>query len=443
MILEYADRGSLRQLYQNYGKFSEFEAVYCLKQALLGLKYLHDHGIAHRDIKCANLLLNNKGIIKLADFGSSKRFNSATKSITNGLKGTPNWMAPEVIRGEVSTDGWIRADIWSIGCTICEMITANIPFHEYDNTMTAMFRIAHGEVPSIQDNSISSELNNLIVSCCSLEPDSRPTTSELVVKTISNSSINESGERDQFLRILSNQDSLITSTATTNEPSEEQASDTPEVDDNYADEMFDVYSDTCEDGDINSDLDSYKSIEIIKPKLSTKSPIKSSDASHKENAFTQASEDLPISPITINAYLSPRPIASRPLAPLSSEKYTLSKSIAPPNMQPISFDFHTLRNTKQMSRIPPLKLNKVTTLKLTTSLNRESKPSTGRNCNEKKNLQTKGSTKLRCKSAGVITLASIDSTQLSSQQQSKRKIKSAPVMVSKSTNLLPINTKKQ
>ncbi len=438
MILEYADRGSLRQLYQNYGKFSEFEVVYCMRQALLGLKYLHDHGIAHRDIKCANLLLNNHGIIKLADFGSSKRFNSIAKSITNGLKGTPNWMAPEVIRGEASTDGWIRADIWSIGCTICEMITANIPFHEYDNSMTAMFRIAHGEVPSIQNHTISNELNTIMLSCCSLQPTNRPSTSELIAQSIFNTFISD--DTAKFLEIISNKTDL--STNTTANATDEPATDAPNIDDDYADEMFDVYSDNCNEDDANSDLNSYKSIEIIRPKLSTKSPNKSSNLSQKENLFLQAPESLSTSPlITMNAYLSPRPLANRPLAPLSSEKTILSKNIMP-NMQPISLNLHTLHDAKQASQIPPLKLNKVTKLKLSTSLNRETKPSTGRNGNEKRNVPSKVSSKLRCRSAGVITLASIDSSQLSAQQ-SKRKIKSAPIVVSKSTNLLPINTQKQ
>lgn len=444
MILEYADRGSLRQIYQNYGKFSEFEVVYCIRQALLGLKYLHDHGIAHRDIKCANLLLNNNGIVQLADFGSSKRFNSITKSITNGLKGTPNWMAPEVIRGEAITDGWIRADIWSIGCTICEMITGSIPFHEYDNTMTAMFRIAHGEVPSIHNNTISSELNALMLSCCSLDPDCRPTASELTILTIFKVS-NENDEREKFLE-------LISAKATDVAPitGVMPATVTPNGDDDYADEMFDVYSDDCNDDDLNSDLNSYKSVEIIRPKLSATSPNKVINSSQKENLFYQSengqSMDLVMqgSPvITINAFLSPRPLVNRPLAPLTSEKAILSKTIAP-NTQPISLNFYTLQDQQQGSQIPPLKLNKVTKLKLTTSLNRETKPSTGRQGNEKKAVQPKNSGKLRCKSAGVITLASIDSSQLSThKQQSKRKIKSAPLIVSKSTNLLPINTTKK
>jgi serine/threonine protein kinase len=94
ILLEYADRGSLRQFYQKNGRLSEHLVVYCLAQILSGLFYLHSTGIAHRDIKCANCLLLSSGSVKLADFGASKKFES--ESIVSGLKGTPHWMAPEV-----------------------------------------------------------------------------------------------------------------------------------------------------------------------------------------------------------------------------------------------------------------------------------------------------------------------------------------------------------
>jgi serine/threonine protein kinase len=84
----------VRQFYYKFGRLSEIESAYCLKQILNGLNYLHSNGFAHRDIKCANCLLFDNGVVKLADFGASKRFES--ESIVSGLKGTPNWMAPEV-----------------------------------------------------------------------------------------------------------------------------------------------------------------------------------------------------------------------------------------------------------------------------------------------------------------------------------------------------------
>ena len=85
IFLEYADRGSLRQYYQKRGALKERQTAYCTRQILEGLRYLHANGIAHRDIKGANVLLTKKGIMKLADFGASKRFDMV--SIVSGLKG--------------------------------------------------------------------------------------------------------------------------------------------------------------------------------------------------------------------------------------------------------------------------------------------------------------------------------------------------------------------
>ena len=177
IFLEYADRGSLRQFYQRRGPLTEPQVANCTRQILEGLVYLHGNGIAHRDIKCANCLLTKGGVIKLADFGASKRYEC--ESVVSGLKGTPHWMAPEVIRGTQMTTGWIKADVWSLGCTVVEMLTAKLPFSNYDNPMTAMYHIANGEAPSAKDVAFSSDLGALVSACCSADPMQRPDAESL------------------------------------------------------------------------------------------------------------------------------------------------------------------------------------------------------------------------------------------------------------------------
>ena len=186
IFLEYADRGSLRQYYQNKGPLTEPQISYCLHGILAGLGYLHNNGIAHRDIKCANCLLCSDGVVKLADFGASKRFESV--SLVSGLKGTPHWMAPEVIKGTQMTTGWMKADVWSLGCTVVEMFTAKVPYAEYENPMTAMYKIASGEIPSlkpssIQPNKASEGLISFIHICCAVDPTQRPAVEELQLQT--------------------------------------------------------------------------------------------------------------------------------------------------------------------------------------------------------------------------------------------------------------------
>eukprot|EP01034_Spumella_vulgaris_P022489 gene22489-28617_t len=139
------------------------------------------------------------GAIKLADFGASKRIES--ESIVSGLKGTPHWMAPEVIKGTQMSTGWIKADVWSLGCTVVELFTGRVPYAEYDNPMTAMYKIASGEIPQLKqrrtvpggrvlsveemvavdaESSPSEALLSFVRLCCAVDPEDRPSVEELL-----------------------------------------------------------------------------------------------------------------------------------------------------------------------------------------------------------------------------------------------------------------------
>ena len=130
IFLEFVPGGSLACLLAKFGAFHEGVIRMYTRQLLLGLHYLHQHRHMHRDIKGANILLDHHGTVKLADFGASKKIESLVtlhgeaSAHYKSVKGTPFWMAPEVIRQE----GHGRpADIWSIGCTVIEMATARPP----------------------------------------------------------------------------------------------------------------------------------------------------------------------------------------------------------------------------------------------------------------------------------------------------------------------------
>lgn len=101
IFMEYVVGGSMRSYIQSNGNLTNKYAEKCLYHILLGLKYLHDENIIHRDLKAANVLKATDGTIKIADFGASKRFDTL-RSITgvNTVVGTPYWMSPEVIRAQ-------------------------------------------------------------------------------------------------------------------------------------------------------------------------------------------------------------------------------------------------------------------------------------------------------------------------------------------------------
>ncbi|XP_075501842.1 LOW QUALITY PROTEIN: mitogen-activated protein kinase kinase kinase 1-like [Primulina tabacum] len=173
IFLELVTKGSLAKLYQKYQLRDSQVSAYT-RQILSGLNYLHCRNVVHRDLKCANILVDVSGFVKLADFGLAK----ATKmNDIKSCKGTAFWMAPEVVNRR--NHGYGRAaDIWSLGCTVLEMLTGQIPYSHLEG-MQALFRIGRGELPPISSN-LSKDAQDFVLKCLQVNPDSRPTAAQLL-----------------------------------------------------------------------------------------------------------------------------------------------------------------------------------------------------------------------------------------------------------------------
>ncbi|MCL7027587.1 hypothetical protein MKW94_008941 [Papaver nudicaule] len=173
IFLELVTKGSLAQLYQKYDLRDSQVSSYT-RQILRGLRYLHDQDVIHRDIKCANILVDANGSVKLADFGLAKttRLNDVKSS-----KGTAFWMAPEVVNRK-NTGYGLPADIWSLGCTVLEMLTHQLPYAPLE-WMQATFRIGKGIPPSVPDN-LSKDARDFILRCLKVKPEDRPTAAALL-----------------------------------------------------------------------------------------------------------------------------------------------------------------------------------------------------------------------------------------------------------------------
>ncbi|XP_062214493.1 mitogen-activated protein kinase kinase kinase 5-like isoform X2 [Phragmites australis] len=129
IYLEYVHPGSIHKyVHQHCGSLTESVIRNFTRHILKGLAFLHSQKIMHRDIKGANLLVDINGIVKLADFGMAKHLSTAAPNLS--LKGTPYWMAPEVVRATLDKSvGYdLAVDIWSLGCTIIEMFTGKPPW---------------------------------------------------------------------------------------------------------------------------------------------------------------------------------------------------------------------------------------------------------------------------------------------------------------------------
>ncbi|KAL5789346.1 hypothetical protein ACOSQ2_004234 [Xanthoceras sorbifolium] len=187
VFMEYMAGGSLSDVAEKFGGALDSGVIKLYTREILhGLKYLHENGIAHCDLKCKNVLLGSNGDIKLADFGCSKRLLNDPK-ISNGesmhswksIGGTPLWMAPEVLRNE-GLD--FASDIWSLGCLVIEMATGRPPWNGLDvsNPMAAVLKIACGNEKPQFPIGFCLEGLDFLEKCLERNPERRWTAEELL-----------------------------------------------------------------------------------------------------------------------------------------------------------------------------------------------------------------------------------------------------------------------
>ena len=131
--IEYVDGEDLDKVVQRQGPLPIQYACHYVSQAALGLQHAHEHQMVHRDVKPQNLILSRQGkkhIVKVLDFGlaKAKREGEAVTDLTGvgAMMGTPAYMAPEQAQDAASAD--IRADIYSLGCTLYFLLTGAPPF---------------------------------------------------------------------------------------------------------------------------------------------------------------------------------------------------------------------------------------------------------------------------------------------------------------------------
>ncbi|KAL0915836.1 hypothetical protein M5K25_013295 [Dendrobium thyrsiflorum] len=178
IYLEYVYPGSINKYVQEHcGAMTESVVRNFTRHILKGLAYLHSTDNIHRDIKGANLLVDVNGVVKLADFGMAKHLSGAAPALS--LKGTPYWMAPEVVQATMAKDvGYdFAVDIWSLGCTIIEMFTGKHPWSGLEGA-AAMFKVLHKDPPIPE--TLSSEGKDFLQRCFRRNPAERPTASMLL-----------------------------------------------------------------------------------------------------------------------------------------------------------------------------------------------------------------------------------------------------------------------
>jgi serine/threonine protein kinase len=127
-VMEYVDGAGLHELVQKFGPLSVARAAHYIRQAALALQHAFEAGMVHRDIKPGNLMVDRTGNVKVLDMGMALLFSESEEVLTQGMLGTPDFVAPEQCRDSHNVD--IRADIYSLGCTFYYLLTGNLPFPE-------------------------------------------------------------------------------------------------------------------------------------------------------------------------------------------------------------------------------------------------------------------------------------------------------------------------
>ncbi|KIW47380.1 uncharacterized protein PV06_00080 [Exophiala oligosperma] len=180
IFLEYVPGGSIAGMLKQYNTFQEPLIRNFTRQILEGLSYLHTRNIIHRDIKGANILVDNRGAVKISDFGVSKKTNfngmNSVPGTRTSLQGSVFWMAPEVVRQSGQS---IKSDIWSVGCLIVEMFTGARPFPSMTTLQTLFAVGSNNEKPTIPENA-SEDAKKFLDQTFEADHEKRPGADELL-----------------------------------------------------------------------------------------------------------------------------------------------------------------------------------------------------------------------------------------------------------------------
>jgi eukaryotic-like serine/threonine-protein kinase len=170
MMMEYVDGVTLAARLQQ-GLIPPADAVNYSEQVLSALSYAHKLNVIHRDVKPANMMLTPKGVVKLMDFGIARPNNDAGMTVTGTTLGSLNYMSPEQVRGEPVDQ---RSDLYSMGVSIYEMVTGQLPFRGHSNYSVMSAHLQEPpQPPIVLRPDLPKGLSDIIVMAMAKDPKDR------------------------------------------------------------------------------------------------------------------------------------------------------------------------------------------------------------------------------------------------------------------------------
>lgn len=138
IVMEYIEGITLKEYIEKKGVIDWNEALFFIIQILRALQHAHDKGVVHRDVKPQNIMLLENGTIKVADFGIARFSHSESRTVTEKAIGSVHYISPEQAKGELTDE---KADIYSVGIMLYEMLTGRLPFDSDNAVSVALMQV--------------------------------------------------------------------------------------------------------------------------------------------------------------------------------------------------------------------------------------------------------------------------------------------------------------
>ena len=203
IVMEYVDGVTLRDIVHNDGPMPPRRALEVIADACQALNFSHQHGIIHRDVKPANIMISRAGAVKVMDFGIARALADTGNPVTQtaAVIGTAQYLSPEQARGE-RVDA--RSDVYSLGCVLYEMLTGEPPFVGDTPVAVAYQHVREDPVPPSQKRpGISPELDAVVLKALAKNPDNRyQTAAEMRADLVRV----HSGEKPEAPKVLTHAD---------------------------------------------------------------------------------------------------------------------------------------------------------------------------------------------------------------------------------------------
>ena len=171
IVMEYVEGITLKEYIEQQGVIPWRETVHFTTQILRALQHAHDKGIVHRDIKPQNIMLLENGTIKVTDFGIARFSRSETRTMTDTAIGSVHYISPEQARGDITDD---KADIYSVGVVMYEMLTGQVPFQSDNSVSVAIMQLqTDPQKPRELNDSIPEGLEQITMHAMQKNPKDR------------------------------------------------------------------------------------------------------------------------------------------------------------------------------------------------------------------------------------------------------------------------------